>query len=598
MSMLALEQAVRDAPALRRWADAPIVWALLATLFLVVAMLLGPSPPLADSFGDTDDATRLVEVRELMAGAPWLDTTLPRIGAPTPLVSHWSRLIDAPLALMIAALSPLVGSSQAELATRILWPALLFFALASIVALEARRRGGPLAAAFVLFLVTTSAMALTQFRPGRIDHHNAQILCAVAGLVFLARSPTDPRAGWIAGALLGLGLAIGYEAIALVVPALALAACVALWRPEQAAGVVRAAAGATITLLAALALTVSPLQWPDVRCDALSLNLPLLAAYATAGLWAAGSVRHPLGVRLALAGVAVACGVFLYAVIEPACLAGPFGQIDPALRPIWLDYVTETSSIVWFAGRHPATALAVALFLLAGAVAQAALWRKRPDVGSGLMAIFTIFSAILGLWQIKLLPYACWLAALAIAVWAARLDGAASLSAPVVRLAAVVLLSQATLDSGFGAVLAPFRSDPAAAEAPLERADPRRACYRRASVHRLAQLPPGLIAADIDLGPFIVAASPHRVVAAPYHRLAQGILADRAILEGASREGLAAARALGVGYVALCADMPDARPERDALRSDLLAGRRVDGLEEVPMPAGAAIRVWRVLPAH
>ena len=75
-------------------------------------------------------------------------------------------------------------------------------------------------------------MALAQFRPGRIDHHNAQILCAVAGLLFLARSLDDRRAGWIAGALLGLGLAIGYEAIALVVPALALAALAAVWRPR------------------------------------------------------------------------------------------------------------------------------------------------------------------------------------------------------------------------------------------------------------------------------------------------------------------------------------------------------------------------------
>ena len=36
-----------------------------------------------------------IAVRELLAGAPWFDTTLPRIGAPEPLLSHWSRLIDA-----------------------------------------------------------------------------------------------------------------------------------------------------------------------------------------------------------------------------------------------------------------------------------------------------------------------------------------------------------------------------------------------------------------------------------------------------------------------------------------------------------------------
>ena len=40
------------------------------------------------------------------------------------------------------------------------------------------------------------------------------------------------------------------------------------------------------------------------------------------------------------------------------------------------------------------------------------------------------------------------------------------------------------------------------------------------------------MAGDIDLGPYIVALSPHRVVAAPYHRLEQGILANHAIMDG------------------------------------------------------------------
>src|SRR5207244_12129822 len=140
-----------------------------------------------------------------------------------------------------------LGPGPAGRATRICWPTLLFFALTLIVAREAHRRAGPVGAAFAVVLVATSTLALAQFRPGRIDHHNAQILCAVAGLIFLVRSLDEKRAGWIAGCLLGLGLAIGYEAIALVAPALGLAALVAVWqsRPTSSAagdGAVRAAA--------------------------------------------------------------------------------------------------------------------------------------------------------------------------------------------------------------------------------------------------------------------------------------------------------------------------------------------------------------------
>ena len=67
---------------------------------------------LANWLGDTDDAVRLVTVRELLGGAPWFDTTLPRIGAPEPLVSHWSRLIDAPLAVLMLLFRPLLGVAR------------------------------------------------------------------------------------------------------------------------------------------------------------------------------------------------------------------------------------------------------------------------------------------------------------------------------------------------------------------------------------------------------------------------------------------------------------------------------------------------------
>ena len=53
----------------------------------------------------------------------------------------------------------------------------------------------------------------------------------------------------------------------------------------------------------------------------------------------------------------------------------------------------------------------------------------------------------------------------------------------------------------------------------------REACLKTASYAPLARLPAGLIAADIDFGPFLLALTPHRIVAAPYHRLSSGILA-------------------------------------------------------------------------
>jgi hypothetical protein len=602
-ALLVAQKLMRPWVAPGRPTAGPLLWSLAAAAFLCLFAFAGRSVPLTDWLGDPDDAVRLVSVRELIAGAPWFDTTLPRLGAPDPLVSHWSRLIDLPLASLIVALTPLLGAETSELVTRAVWPVLLFFGLALVVAREAERRAGPWAAGFTLVLVATSTTALVQFMPGRIDHHNAQIVCAVAGLLLLLRSLEDARAGWASGLLLGLGLAVGYEAIALVGPALALAAVTALWRPALGAGVVRAACAATAVLTAAFLLTVAPSRWFEVHCDALSLNLALLAACCSAGLWVALAVGTSRLLRFVIAGASAAAGLALFAALEPACLAGPFGQVGPALRPVWLDTVMEAKSALWLAGRYPAATLAFIAFIAfvgAGAAVQVAAWRARPDARTGLAAAIGVLSALLACWQIKLMPYASWLAAVPLAVFAAGLRGRGSISAPVMRVVAVIVLSQATLEAGLAALSWPWQRGGGAAAA-AEAVDPHGACFRSAGIRQLAALPPGLVAADLELGPYIVALSPHRVVAAPYHRLETAILANRAILRGQPEEAQRRLRALGVDYVVLCAvsgaDPLSSRAatSQDAgLRARLLGDASVDFLREVPLRADSPIRVWQV----
>ena len=130
-------------------------------------------------------------------------------------------------------------------------------------------------------------------------------------------------------------------------------------------------------------------------------------------------------------------------------------------------------------------------------------------------------------------------------------------------------------------------TEPAVARRPRA-GDPRRPCFRSANVRALAALPPGLVAGDIDLGPYIVALSPHRVVAAPYHRLEQGILANHAITHGTPEQALRLLEALGVDYLALCADRPDDKsPTREdaapSLGARLLDGDRFAFLRELDL---------------
>src|SRR5262249_29614447 len=137
-----------------------------------------------------------------------------------------------------------------------------------------------------------------------------------------------------------------------------------------------------------------------------------------------------------------------YAALEPACLSGPYGQLNPALRPILLDRVFETKSVVALSVNEPTLGLAAVAFIFAGVAAQVALCYRQPGGAMGLAVVFTALAAVLGCWQLRLLSYGGWLAAVPLAEWAARLPGTRSLSAPVARLAAVLLLSQSTHDVG------------------------------------------------------------------------------------------------------------------------------------------------------
>ena len=115
---------------------------LISLLFLAASVLLA-LPAINGGVFDalsTDDAMRLVEVRDLIGGQGWFDLFQYRLDPPGTLM-HWSRLIDAPLAALILLLKPLLGMHDAEAVTLYFWPALLFaVALMLVAAIRSEER--------------------------------------------------------------------------------------------------------------------------------------------------------------------------------------------------------------------------------------------------------------------------------------------------------------------------------------------------------------------------------------------------------------------------------------------------------------------------
>src|ERR1700730_5033081 len=86
-------------PALARLQSPHIVLVLgLAWLVIVAQLLAEHWGETAQTLSDMDDAMRLVQVREFLAGRGWFDLHEMRLGPPDGYYTHWARLIDARIA--------------------------------------------------------------------------------------------------------------------------------------------------------------------------------------------------------------------------------------------------------------------------------------------------------------------------------------------------------------------------------------------------------------------------------------------------------------------------------------------------------------------
>jgi len=576
-----------------------VAWcALGVALFAALVFWFDPTR-LLTSLGDTDDATRLIAARELMAGAPWLDTTLPRFGGPDALVSHWSRLIDLPLAMLLSIFELVLPPPEAELIVRALWPLLVLLAFVYLMAREAELRGGRTAALISIPLTVTCLIGIVQFLPGRIDHHNVIILCAVVGILRLARSFDDADAGWSAGVLLGLGTAVGYEALALTAASLGAAMLYGALPRRSLLGPSRAAVTFAATLTVALALTTASAALFTSRCDTLSFNIVLLSGAGALGVTGVQAFEHRLSpaAKLALLAATGCAGLVLYAYAEPQCLAGPFGQVDPALFPVWLGTVSETQSMLSMGSKLPLLGGMALVYFLAGGYCGLKLLQSHREDGLRFHLIVLLVAVPLSFWQIKLLPYATYLPIPLLAVWLAQPPQKQQSPADRRTLAAVVL-GVLLVVVGAGWLLLSLAAP--SAQRMKARLAPIQSCQSTAAITPLAHLPKGLAVADVNLGPYLVALTHLDVLAAPYHRLDRSILEADRILHASPQEAEQRLHAIGARYVITCKGLDSTTPPggvpKDALQNLLFAGKPPTFLAPVPLDAPSPLKVWRVEP--
>ena len=585
------------------------IWCLLAVIIVAVRHLASDgAAPISPKFGDTDDALRLLQIREFLASGNWYDTRLAAIGAPEALQSHWSRLIDLPVAWLISIFALFTGYVRAELLAQIAWPLVLLFGLSRYMVYEVEHRVGRVdgaqsglpAGVIVLALLLLCPSGLFQFMPGRIDHHNAQIACAVVAVLLMQRALGSPAQAWklgaAAGAVMAVGLVVGFEALPLLAVTLGAACLLACFyktaRIAAAATVITLAIG----LLIGFAATIHPSRWSTVECDALSPNLIALCG---AGAVAAGVLLvrfRDASQWVWLGGFAAAglVGVGFYFAADPSCAGGAFSGMAPIVKTRWLAGVVEGKSLLQFALIQPSVTVGyIAIMAMALTVLVRQAWATR-SVDDIFAALATLLAGLYGFYYIKFMPYGALLSLVPLACWIARLPAMGEATADQVRMRAVILCNQTLFVMLAGFAIGLFTNVEAGAKAKMSSSVAR--CTTKSDIAMLSKLPPGLIVSDIDLGPYIALSTHHRAYAGPYHRIHSSL---RDLLELFSSPVAKAGPRLAqmnADYLVLCAAAKPSVGVQENFSMHMRHAGKFPGLERVSIgKTQGPLTVWKIV---
>jgi hypothetical protein len=574
----------------------PVLW-LAATVAIAFPSINGG---VFDAMS-TDDAMRLVEVRDWIGGQGWFDLFQYRLDPPGTSM-HWSRVVDAPLAALILLLRPLIGTHGAETVTLFVWPLLLFAAALALVAAIARQMSGGVANAQIMAVVLAvlSAPALIHFRPAAIDHHNAQIVLLLALVVLTSQIEQSAVKAALAGLLASLSLAIGIEMLPAIIATGLAVFGLFVWRGASVSRQVGAfgAALAASSLLLASALRPLPSLASQV-CDAFGGPVLLLAAGGGISLMImVGIDRLHSAPRLRLATGAASAIALIGAFLSlfAGCIASPYAQLDPLVTSLWVDKVVESMSLATMLQLAPQKVLGFYGFpLMTMGFASAALIHSNP-LGR--------FRWILGMMTLAAL--------IGLSFWEMRGAAAASMLAAPIFAASLVILWP-TLAPGRNLVLLALAVSPASFAALGLSAKPLidlifkpqmtmaerggSACRTVSDVASMMQLPMGRVMAPIDLGPMILAGTDHAVFAAPYHRNNDGNLAMLKLMLAPIPTARQILSDRGVDYVVICATAPEqdiVKLAPDGLAARLGRGETPDYLERLDLDPTHKLAVWRV----
>ena len=553
----------------------------------------------------TDDAMRLVQVRDLLNGQSWFDTTQWRMNAPYGLPMHWSRLVDAGIASLILLFRLFTDAKTAETWTLYVWPLLPLLPVLLALTHIGYRLVGRTGALLALALGASCVAARGPFEPGNIDHHNVQLALSIGFIAFLMDIDRSRRAAIFAAITAAVSLAVGLETLPYFVAALIALAIWWCFDGRISANV--AAFGGTLAATSVLLLggvTASAYRISSA-CDTFSglyATLVALSGMGAALLAMQPRLDSPLRRGAAAAGLCTLV-IVVAALLGPACLHGPYAHVDPRLWQVWLSGVDEVQSPFTMGLMAPGDFVGGYFYCVLAIIALvAAVFVVRPQHRPPMVILCAValVAFAIATTQLRALAFAVLFATPGMAVVASRLLERLPISRTASLLAtlAAVLFSSDASYAFIGERIQ--KSLPLSQQYTPVQEKWVRACMVPAAFGELAALPRGRVAAFVDMGPMIIASTPHATLGGPYHRNAAGILNTYTIFAGSALEQRATLLKRGVDYVAICTPEPDyvlwgAVARRDSLLKVDSKGGMEPWLEPlVTHPHGGEVRIFRV----
>ncbi|WP_296746352.1 GtrA family protein [Mesorhizobium sp.] len=580
-----------------------LLLALCATLVVLAINAISGFPSLADYGSDNDSMLQLVQVRDLRAGQGWFDLHQYRMGPAGGFVMHWSRLVDAPIALIILA-SEAFGASTAtgERAAQIIWPVLLYGLTIFVILRASQRFAGANVALPALILSTAGLFFLGIFSPGTVDHHNIQVLLTAASLCLLMEAPFWRPAALFSGLCAGLTLAIGMETAPYVASLGVCAALLFILDEKERPTASGFGMGFAITASVVLVATVRPSAWSIAQCDAFSSFQFVVAALSGFGLAAIAGLSKQSTVRTRLAwmaGLAMAVGAVTVALF-PQCLAMPYADMDVRVRTYWLDGVVEAQPFFSVAVHQPKLMAAryvtpfIAILLIGAQLRNRRLRREEMLVAVLLTVAFTV-----SLWEVRASTFSVTFSVLPLSAWIARIRLQANIAPSwrvSTRIAATWLVS---LNATWAGVAVAAQSVVQNAPSKVNSdADHAITCGRAGDFSDLASMPATTVLASSNLGSAILMFTGHRTLAGPYHRNIAGNLAMLDAFMGSPEAAHAVIEREHVGLVAICRGNSEeislAQDAPAGLVAQLLRGDVPDWLELVGSTSGKPIQLYRI----